>query len=105
MLSLLSVFEQQKIPYSVPEIMVQKGNEFIPSHFSAMIKNTQYPNRLELDYDEAILYLSKQWKPEGDIRNGWIQLFFKEVSLGWAKGIGSKRINNYYPLRYRIRNP
>jgi NOL1/NOP2/fmu family ribosome biogenesis protein len=57
---------------------------------------------IELNYDDAILYLQKNDMPSQGNAKGWHLMKYKNYALGWAKLLGN-RINNAYPKEWRIR--
>ena len=79
-----------------------KGKDFIPSHHLAMSSKLSelYTQKIELDEETALKYLRKQ---ELNINSskGWNLIQFKNLPLGWIKGL-TNRINNYYPAEWRI---
>ena len=80
----------------------QKG--FIPEHSLAMSSdfcNQRYPE-LELEIDEALKYLKGETLRTSGFEKGYLLLKYKGISLGFGKEIGT-RINNLYPLNWRIR--
>jgi NOL1/NOP2/fmu family ribosome biogenesis protein len=81
-----------------------KGDDFLPSHGTAMsvfFNKESFPT-VDISLDQALLYLSRgQFAPE-NIQKGWNIVQYNGVNLGFIKNIGS-RINNYYPVGWRIR--
>lgn len=84
-----------------------KGKDFIPSHELALseIVHGNVP-ALEVDKETALLYLRKQEVPFRLVNalrdGGWCLIKYQNHILGWVK-ILEKRINNYYPVEWRIR--
>ena len=56
----------------------------------------------ELDYNQAVSYLRRDNFILPDAPKGWLIVTYKGVNLGFINNIG-KRINNYYPVEWRIR--
>lgn len=80
------------------------GKKLIPSHTFAMSHLlTQKTHKLELNYEQAILYLRKQeLKMETEGINGWALAQYQGHTLGWLKVLPN-RINNAYPMELRLR--
>jgi 16S rRNA C967 or C1407 C5-methylase (RsmB/RsmF family)/NOL1/NOP2/fmu family ribosome biogenesis protein len=80
-----------------------KGKDFIPAHNLAVssIVNKKSVNVVELNLDEALKLLKKQnIEVQSDVK-GWALASYNNVNLGWLK-ILPNRINNYYPVEWRI---
>ncbi len=56
----------------------------------------------EVDLKEAIAYMRRDSFSLGSKAKGWTLLTFRGVNLGFAKNLGN-RINNYFPVEWRIR--
>ncbi|MGA1976392.1 MAG: rRNA cytosine-C5-methyltransferase [Bacteroidales bacterium] len=85
-------------------IFTIKKNKFIPSHdlaLSVFIKKNHFPV-MELDPDSAIRFLRRENFTAGNSEQGWNLISFRGVNLGFANNIGN-RLNNYYPVEWRIR--
>jgi 16S rRNA C967 or C1407 C5-methylase (RsmB/RsmF family)/NOL1/NOP2/fmu family ribosome biogenesis protein len=82
----------------------QKGKDWIPEHALAMSINldTEKMETLDLDENQALKYLRKETNGFPDAARGWVLITHKKVPLGWIKGLGN-RINNYYPVEWRLR--
>lgn len=78
-------------------------NELIPSHEVAMsnLLKTEIP-AIELNKEDAIKYLKKEDLQLQATGLGWSLITFEKINLGWIK-ILQNRINNYYPVEWRIR--
>ncbi|MDB5282257.1 MAG: hypothetical protein JWO06_1332 [Bacteroidota bacterium] len=79
-----------------------KGKDFLPSHDVALSNeiNTSLPS-IELDYDQAIVYLrGESIKTVTSIR-GWCLVKYQNRNLGWIK-VMDGRTNNYFPKDWRI---
>jgi NOL1/NOP2/fmu family ribosome biogenesis protein len=61
-------------------------------------------NSLNASYDDALGYLRKDPVKFADVQKGYFLIRYNEVNLGFCNNIGS-RINNYYPVGWRIRMP
>ena len=83
---------------------VKQGN-YIPAHELALsdrIRKEAFP-AAELDYGQAIAYLRRDaFSP--DVPKGWFLASYEGINLGFCNNIGN-RINNYFPVRWRIRMP
>ncbi|MBC8173194.1 MAG: RNA methyltransferase [Chitinophagales bacterium] len=84
-----------------------KGKVFIPAHelsMSAMV-NKNIPV-MEVDKTTALQYLRKQEIPYNEsllnYKRGWALVRYENQNLGWVK-ILETRINNYYPMEWRIK--
>ena len=80
------------------------GNGYIPHHDLAM--SVKYRkgamSMYSLTRDESIAYLRRDNIPAGKMDKGWVIVTCEGVRLGFVKNIGS-RLNNYYPVDWRIR--
>ncbi len=81
-----------------------KAKDFIPFHDLALsvISKLNVFSTLNLEYEQALSYLKRDTMQLNSIPAGWNLLQYKGVNLGFIKNIGT-RINNYYPLDWRIR--
>ncbi len=75
----------------------------VPDHTLALSADydAQWPS-YELSRVEALKYLSRESFKLTDAPLGYIRLTYKELGLGFANNLGS-RINNLYPVNWRIR--
>lgn len=92
------------IRYFGVELGKKQGKEWIPSHewaLSTLPKNGFV--RQELGLEEALDFLRKKDQSFSNLPLGWILLSYQNLNLGWIKNLG-KRVNNYYPKEWRIRN-
>ncbi len=81
-----------------------KKNSYVPSHelaLSSGIRKEAF-HKAELDYGQALAYLRRDNMTVTDIPKGWFIASYKGINLGFCNNIGS-RINNYYPMDWRIR--
>ncbi|MBC8045770.1 MAG: methyltransferase domain-containing protein [Fimbriimonadaceae bacterium] len=84
-----------------------KGKDFIPSHELALseIIHENIPS-IEVDKETAVQYLRKQevpfWLLNSTTERGWCLIKYENRNLGWIK-ILENRVNNYYPVEWRIR--
>jgi 16S rRNA C967 or C1407 C5-methylase (RsmB/RsmF family)/NOL1/NOP2/fmu family ribosome biogenesis protein len=86
------------------KICAVKKNGYVPAHelsLSDGIRKDAF-NRFGLDYSQALSYLRRDIIRLQDIPKGWLIATYNDVSLGFCNNIGS-RINNYYPVEWRIR--
>ncbi|HBC78990.1 MAG TPA: hypothetical protein DEO60_14080 [Bacteroidales bacterium] len=81
-----------------------KKNGFIPAHELSLSEGLRRDafDRWGLEYDQAISYLRRDTLRPPDVSKGWIVAEYEDVGLGFCNNIGS-RINNYYPVEWRIR--
>ncbi len=92
------------IRYFGVELGKKQGKEWIPSHewaLSTLPKNG-FPQQ-ELTMEEALDFLRKKEQSFAELPLGWVLLTYQNLPLGWIKNLG-KRVNNYYPKEWRIRN-
>lgn len=85
------------------KIITMKGKDLLPSHDLAMsvyLRNSVF-HTLNLDVSEALSYLCRE-NIAADAPAGWLISEFRGVNLGFMKNVGN-RINNYYPVDWRIR--
>ena len=77
-------------------------DKLVPDHALAMSNlGAVSINRMELEYQQAILYLQRKnmvFEPEN---KGWQLVTYQGHSLGWINVL-TNRINNYYPKELRI---
>jgi NOL1/NOP2/fmu family ribosome biogenesis protein len=79
-------------------------NDWIPDHELALanILNEKQAY-LDLGKQEAVQFLRGEAFETGAGTKGWRLIRFLGLGLGWVKML-DKRINNYYPVSWRIRN-
>ncbi len=86
------------------EIGEIKQKDLIPHHFFAL---SNYRNRnvetVELDRENALLYLKKLPFSHAEVQNGMKLITYKGYGIGWAKVLSS-RVNNYLPQNFMIFN-
>lgn len=79
-----------------------KGKDIIPAHELAMGQfNLSHINYFDVNKDEALQYLSKKEVNISVSSTGWALVRYEHISLGWIKALPN-RINNYYPIEWRI---
>ncbi len=86
------------------KIFSVKSRDFIPSHdlaLSIKIKNSVF-STLNINHEQALSFLRRESFGARETPSGWILVQYNGVNLGFIKNIG-KRINNYYPVEWRIR--
>lgn len=86
------------------EIGEIKGKDLIPSQELALsLWTNKDVKRYEVDESTGLQYLRKNDMDRADdMTNGWTLISFKGRSLGWAKVLPN-RINNYFPMEWRVR--
>jgi len=85
-------------------ICTVKGNDHIPAHELALsdgIRKDAF-HKAELDHSQSLAYLRRDNIVSPDIPKGWFIPTYMGINLGFCNNIGS-RINNYYPVDWRIR--
>jgi NOL1/NOP2/fmu family ribosome biogenesis protein len=98
------LFQHLRIKYAGVEIASVKGSQAIPDHPLSMnwyLNKTVFPVN-ELTLKQALHYLRKETISISVPEKGLALVAFEGVPLGWIKNVGS-RINNYYPVEWRIR--
>ena len=79
-----------------------KGNDFIPHHELALSTLLQEKiQRIDFSKEDALAYLRKNDLPQIPAGKGWALASYNNLGLGWMK-ILPNRINNYYPVEWRI---
>jgi len=81
-----------------------KKNSYIPEHdlaLSAGFRNDAFYS-LQADYDQAVEFLRKDPLRFENVPKGYFLINYNGVNLGFCNNIGS-RVNNYYPVGWRIR--
>jgi NOL1/NOP2/fmu family ribosome biogenesis protein len=76
--------------------------ELTPNHELALCLNIN-PGlaAVNLSRDEAIRYLRREDINLSPEQKGWLLVKFENQNLGWIKNL-QNRINNYYPMEWRI---
>ena len=85
-------------------ICTAKKNGYVPDHELALsegIRKNAFP-AVELDYKDALKYLRRDNFKPPDIPKGWFIATYKGINIGFCNNIGN-RVNNYYPVDWRIR--
>jgi NOL1/NOP2/fmu family ribosome biogenesis protein len=59
---------------------------------------------VELEYRDAVSFLRKEHLSIKGLPEGWVIARYLGVNIGFIKNIRS-RINNYFPVGWRIRMP
>lgn len=78
-----------------------KGKDVIPSHELAMcIWPLHNMTSVDVDKHTALQYLRRK-EMELTALKGWNLIRYEGLPLGWMKSLGN-RINNYYPVEWRI---
>jgi len=81
-----------------------KGSDIIPSHelvLSELCSDEAFPS-FEVDDKNAVAFLRKESLSAVGLPEGWVVLRYRGVNIGLVKNIG-RRINNYFPVGWRIR--
>lgn len=82
-----------------------KGKDFIPHHEFALsdILSPDIPF-VNLKKEDALKYLKRQDFTLQNAKLGWIICRYEGINLGWIKVL-PHRVNNYYPVNWRILKP
>lgn len=79
-----------------------KGKDLVPEHSLALSLHVKDSlQALEFSKEEALQYLRRKDVSAGDAPKGWTLARFEGVNLGWMKVLPG-RVNNYYPVEWRI---
>ena len=80
-----------------------KGKDLIPAHDLAVsiLPISSKAQKVALDKTNALQYLKRKEVEIENAQTGWALLTYNELNLGWAK-ILPNRMNNYYPMEWRI---
>lgn len=100
----LYLFGNLNIIKAGTKIFSAKKNDLIPAHdltLSGNLRKGAFPAR-DMTAAEAVSYLRRDVLSLDDLRNGWNIVTHSGTGLGFVKNIG-KRVNNYYPVEWRIR--
>jgi len=85
-------------------IFTVKKKNLLPSHELAMsvyFRNSVFPT-LNLTLEQALDYLRRDSISATNAATGWLAACYNGINLGFMNNIGN-RINNYYPVEWRIR--
>lgn len=79
-----------------------KGKDMVPNHELALslLMSGNIAN-IDVSKDRALQYLKKKEIQIENSPKGWLVLTYCGVRIGWVKVLHN-RINNYYPLNWRI---
>lgn len=79
-----------------------KGKDLVPDHELALslLMKPGFPS-VTVDKDTALQYLRKKEVTIDSAVKGWTLLQYQGVNLGWVKVLPG-RVNNYYPVEWRI---
>ncbi len=94
-----------KVIYAGVEMAEKKRDELIPSFALALFDriNSSTFNSIHLEKEQALKYLRRESLPISSNEKGWMLTQFENHPLGWVKAVGN-RMNNYFPMEWRIRN-
>jgi 16S rRNA C967 or C1407 C5-methylase (RsmB/RsmF family)/NOL1/NOP2/fmu family ribosome biogenesis protein len=86
-------------------VATAKHEKLIPEHALALSSKINHENfsSVELSLDNAISYLRKDVLNLTSEKKGFTLMSFQNSPIGWANLLGN-RMNNLYPLAWRIRN-
>lgn len=99
----IMVGNRMAVKYFGVEAGSMKGKQFIPGHGLAM--SGCYASETELtdvNLQHSLRYLRREDLPAELFPEGWSLITYGGNVLGWIKKI-PHRINNYYPMGYRLR--
>ena len=98
------LFQNLRIIKAGTKICSVKKEDYLPSHelaLSGLLSSDIFPTT-DLNYEEAIAFLRRDNLQPKTAQQGWTLVKFKEINIGWVKNL-AKRMNNYYPVEWRIR--
>jgi NOL1/NOP2/fmu family ribosome biogenesis protein len=98
------LFHNLKIVKGGTKLFVIKQNDYLPSHELALsdkLRKDVFVNS-EISLKEALAFLRRDSFSLSYSPKGWNIIKYRGVNLGFANNIG-KRVNNYYPVEWRIR--
>lgn len=79
-----------------------KGKDLVPDHELALsLLIDANINATEVDKDTALQYLKRKDFQLPEAEKGWNLLRYCGINLGWVKVLHN-RINNYYPVNWRV---
>ncbi len=79
-----------------------KGKDFIPHHELALsLLMSRQLTYIELSQEQALKYLKRQVFSVDIDWKGWAVCSYQHIHLGWIKVLPN-RVNNYYPIDWRI---
>ncbi len=93
-----------KVIKSGTRICTVKKKNYLPSHeisMSVYLKKDRFPV-INLNFNQSISYLRRDNLVLENAVKGWNIACYNDVDLGFINNIGN-RINNYYPVEWRIR--
>lgn len=92
-----------RIIYKGCELAEIAGKKLKLQHSLALsfLLNKTNCTTLELNREQALLFLKKEEVKTTTQPNGWCLVTYQQLPLGWIKVIGN-RTNNYYPKEWRI---
>ena len=95
---------QLKIVTKGTAIAEAKHEKLIPEHAFALSNeiNKEYFQKINLNLDQALLFLKKENFVLDDNRRGFALMCYQENAIGWVNLLGN-RFNNLYPSAWRIR--
>jgi NOL1/NOP2/fmu family ribosome biogenesis protein len=81
-----------------------KGKDFIPSPELALSIHLQVQQvpQVSLDLDRMKAFLKRNFDSGEHVIPGWHLVTFEGLPLGWCKGIQGGRVNNYWPVNWRL---
>lgn len=103
MVKLLPLFQQHLyIKRAGLEVGSITKKDFIPTHALALSGRTNESIPVwDVDEEVALAFLRRDEMKDYTQAIGWTKINFQNLGLGWVK-ILSNRINNYYPINWRI---
>jgi len=79
-----------------------KGNDFVPDHELALsLLISEKISSVNVNKEQALQYLKRKDIALEIATKGWVAIEYCGIKLGWVKVLHN-RINNYYPVNWRI---
>lgn len=100
----LYLYSNLKIVKTGIKLFTVKNKSFLPSHELALsegLKKKIFPI-VELDLASALKYMKRDTITVSETVKGWNIVTYKSVNIGFINNLGT-RINNYFPVEWRIR--
>lgn len=100
----LHLFQNLKIIKGGTKVFVVKKNDYLPTHelaLSQLIREDSFPKE-EINLTAAVSYMRRDNFTLAGASKGWNILTYKGINLGFVNNLGN-RLNNYFPLEWRIR--
>lgn len=98
------IYNNLRVVKAGTKVFAVKNNSYLPSHdlaLSNQLKTRIFPSN-EINLSEALLYLRRDNTNLKAVIKGWNLVTYKGINIGFINNLGN-RINNYFPVEWRIR--